>query len=806
MINKKEIIFLIMLTLISFGILCLLPFTISKRELFIYLITIFLTALNIIIVKNNKSNKKYLFIPKYILIFFTTLLILLGLLKLHYTIAIFTSTILPYIILLYKTKKRNYISIIIHLIINFILIHMMLLKVSSNPLIVSLFMTIISYFYLLSLYLYKHHLKDIKSIYDFINNSWQNIINKKSILTKFIPHNIITFMLLLISIFTVVKFALNTNDNYYVYVNNMIKDNIGPILEKTKIDLDFIDTNDTIDTLCLKFATYNRINDSNMTFQIENANGIIYTETFNTKYLIDNGDKCFNINTTSIAELKTYDIYLIPDESTTKDNAVTLYNSKDKNIILSLGKLQKSNVNPYKWIIIAYAIIAFLIVNYVINTKKLTPEKYFLWCLLYIIPIALIMPPLQVPDEHFHFYKSYNLSFINVHEAPNKVINSEKILVPEDISCIDYAGLGVANRLYTDENLLSCVKNTENIRLDNEFAGYKSFFGYFPQSIGIKLADLFTNSSLTIFFMGRLFALLFSASIIYLAIKITPKYKHLFLITSTMMMFIQEMTSYSYDSVLNAICFLFIAFILKLIYDSKKLNIWHYLLIISLLVIIIDIKSIYLSLGLMLFLIPKTKFDNKLWKKLLAIFISIGISIILSGLLKYYFTYHDVLVTSENDISRMQISYLLSHPLSIIRIAINTFDLQAIFYLKSITGYFAYFTFGVNNIYIIVYFLLFIYVILSEENKDKILNRLVLITSFLIAAAGIFAAMYLYSSEYQSGYVAGVQGRYFYPVLIPLLIALIPKKSRYKLNDSIIYSVISILLLQMIMVFGIWYY
>ena len=149
---------------------------------------------------------------------------------------------------------------------------------------------------------------------------------------------------------------------------------------------------------------------------------------------------------------------------------------------------------------------------------------------------------------------------------------------------------------------------------------------------------------------------------------------------------------------------------------------------------------------------------------------------------------------------------MLTHPLSIIRIAINTFDIQFIFYLKSITGYFAYFTFGVSNVYIIVYILLFIYIILSEENKEVSINRVVLTTTFLISAIGIFAAMYLYSTEYMSPYVAGVQGRYFYPVMLPLAIALMPKHKKLTVKLKPIYSIISILLLQMMLVFGIWYY
>ena len=748
-------------------------------------------------------NIPYKLILSYIITFFITLLLFFGILKLHYTVSVFLATISCYLVKFYKKEKINYLELIIHIIINVIIMHFMLLKVSKNAIIICPLMTIFTCFYYFLLNDYQNDLSILKNITKKINSWWNVIVSKKYISTifKFMPQNIFTFLLMILSIITIVKFDQNTNDNYYVFVNNTVKDNIGPITEKTKVDISFVDTFETIDTMCFKFMVPPSHDNTSITFQIEDGGSILYQEAFNTNNLSNGSDKCFNIGKTDIINLKDYDIYLIPKEST----SVSLYNDKN-NIVLSLGKTQKENVKPIRLGIIIFAIISFIIVNYIINNKKLSIEKYFLLCLIYFVPIMLIMPPLQVPDEHFHFYKSYNLSFINFNELPNKVINNQKILVPEDIECINYANLGTANRVYTSSNFPSCLKNTNNISIKNAFAGYKSFFGYFPQSIGIKLADIFTNSSLIIFYAGRLTALLFSVLIIYLAIKITPKYKNLFLITSTMMMFVQEMVSYSYDTVLNAICFLFMALLLKLITDKDKLNIWHILLITLLLIMIIDIKAIYLSLALLLFLIPKEKFNGKLFKKIVIVTIITLSAIFISQIFTRYFSHYNISIPSTDDISKLQIEYLLSNPLNIVRIAVDTLDSQLLFYLKSITGYFAYFTFSVSNIYIIVYFVLFAYVILSESSNNELLKRIILIISSLIAIAGIFAAMYLYSSEYKSPFVAGVQGRYFYPILIPLIIAILPKKAKYEVNQKAIFDAINILLLQMVLVFAVWYY
>ena len=129
-----------------------------------------------------------------------------------------------------------------------------------------------------------------------------------------------------------------------------------------------------------------------------------------------------------------------------------------------------------------------------------------------------------------------------------------------------------------------------------------------------------------------------------------------------------------------------------------------------------------------------------------------------------------------------------------------------IFYLEGLTGYFGWFAFRVDRIYILIYFLLFLYVFLSDKSDLKLTNKIALFLCNCIIIVGVFAAMYLFWSDYKLGFVEGVQGRYFIPLLIPIILSVLPKKSYIKINQNILYGTISVLLLQMLIILILGYY
>lgn len=661
----------------------------------------------------------------------------------------------------------------------------------------SLFCTIAYLFFYKLIFEFDSLKKTIKKI----NDKWEKLINKKFLnkLFMFLPRNIFVFILFLIGIYTLIIYNQSGID-YYSIKSTDASSNVGPIIERLNFKIDSIKTNKKIDKICFKVGTYNRINDSKITFKIEGGKKNI-KKTFDSKTLSDGGDVCFNLKIKA-SKLNDYNFSVTPSSNTKEENAVTLFSDKKGNVYYSLLKLQNNNLNTFKITSLIISIFIYLIINYIINKKKLDANKFLLLTLSFIIPILFIIPPLSVPDEVYHFYKSYGLSEVDITKNIGKELSNHELSVPKNITCINYSNIQALNKVQNINDIGKCMAERGNTNIYNPHMDNNAILGYIPQAIGIKIADALSDSPVFIFYLGRVFSLIFSFGLIYLAVKITPKHKNIFLLASTMMTFIQQTVSYSYDSVLHAVCILFTAYCLKLIYSKEKITIKHMIVPILSFFVMLNIKQVYLPLGIMLLFIPKDKCKNKLWLIILTIIISLG-------LWKGFSIFTNIgynAVSSGSNEGMKQLTYLLNNPFDIFNIITNTYKNYFIFYLEGLIGYFGWFAFRVDRIYILVYFLLFLYAFLGENSKLKTINKIFLMICNIVMIVGIFAAMYLFWSDYKLPFVEGVQGRYLIPLVVPIIISLIPRKNKIKVDDKIIYSSISVLLLQMMIMLIISYY
>jgi uncharacterized membrane protein len=645
-------------------------------------------------------------------------------------------------------------------------------------------------------------------------NVWNKIINLRfiRIIFQFLPHDPIVFLLLIMSIITLIKFNIYSANEYVsVFEQFDVSSNIGPITEKIQVDLDFLESDVEFSNICFRVGTYERENDLDMTFSVENGESILLQETISTSKIEDYSLMCFDAGNFSLEELKNNDIFLSPSDNVSSTNAITIFQGADGNLDVALVRVQNSNLKYFSLICFIAFIGVFLIINYFINKKKLKENNFLILLLIYIMPILFIVPPYQVPDEPAHFYRAYHLSEYNFNDSVYDNLVNKELSVPSNVGCINYTLIQTADRVESLSDIGSCLKSSDNKIIENSNVGTGSIFGYIVPAIAIKIADIFTNSPLIIFYVGRIFNFSLSFYLLYLAVKIAPRHKKLFLIVGTMMMFIQQMISYSYDSLLNSLVLIYIAYILKLIYGNRKVKWKDWFLLIIVLFIVNNIKKlVYLPLALFLLFIPKDKFKNKR-QKYMAIILNIIIILLLlkltNMLVNLGYNGSNVLESaSTGSSSGDQLSYLLNNPLDILKISLNTIKLKGMFYLNGIVGYFGWFKFKISDKYILVYLLLFIYVILGEKSNLKVNDRIKILLGVILSISLICFAMYIYWSDYMLLYVEGVQGRYFIPLLLPLALVFISKNNKYNIDSKIVYSVINILLLQYVLTLVLWYY
>lgn len=91
--------------------------------------------------------------------------------------------------------------------------------------------------------------------------------------------------------------------------------------------------------------------------------------------------------------------------------------------------------------------------------------------------------------------------------------------------------------------------------------------------------------------------------------------------------------------------------------------------------------------------------------------------------------------------------------------------------MRSLIGYFGWFNFRLNDIYVISYIFFFVYLLLKTEFiKVKWYEKGLVFLGLCTGILGVFLAMYVYWSGSELFYIDGVQGRYFLPVLLPVLL------------------------------------
>ncbi|HXW69434.1 MAG TPA: DUF2142 domain-containing protein, partial [Dissulfurispiraceae bacterium] len=93
---------------------------------------------------------------------------------------------------------------------------------------------------------------------------------------------------------------------------------------------------------------------------------------------------------------------------------------------------------------------------------------------------------------------------------------------------------------------------------------------YFPQATGIELGKLIGLPMIALLYMGRLFNLLLWVFLIYLAIRVTPVSKWLFLLFALTPTSLFLSSSSSADAVTNGLSILFIACLLQLAFGDNR--------------------------------------------------------------------------------------------------------------------------------------------------------------------------------------------------------------------------------------------
>lgn len=368
------------------------------------------------------------------------------------------------------------------------------------------------------------------------------------------------------------------------------------------------------------------------------------------------------------------------------------------------------------------------------------PQIIFLVIALILGGIMLyITPAASVPDEHHHMRKTT--------EIADGIFYSKKPIKETSL----------------DKNMRELVPQKYYPKSNEyHYASRNGSVMYLTPALGIKLADLFTDNSQIIFYMGRIFNFLTYILLCFFAIKLTPVFKYPMLYTALLPMSICLGMSYSADSFNNGFAFLYFAYLFKIIYSKEETSRKDFALISLFALIGAFCKGLIYPLSLLVFL-PKfsNKFKLNKWVYICGL-------IVLTGLISIIWV--KINPANLNDKCKVinDMFYIFKAPMTVIDRIVYTTMMDIRGYVDGLIGILGWLQIPLPkycyNIGLLMFGVMFL--VFNEPIKYK--HRLMAFVTFM-GMYFIFQYMQLvYWAEVNKIIINGFQGRYLIS-LIPLI-------------------------------------
>lgn len=425
---------------------------------------------------------------------------------------------------------------------------------------------------------------------------------------------------------------------------------------------------------------------------------------------------------------------------------------------------------------------------FMVYFQKFRPERFFLLVAgIFGILFLFLVPPFQVPDEPNHFYRAWQISeggYISVKQ--DKRVGGYLPASLENVVQPFFHLIWAKDMKAKDINISSLFKISLNDK-EKKFYDFNntamySPICYLPAAFALSILKIFDTPPLYAFYGARLATLFFWIVMIYYAIKIIPIYKWLFSFLALLPMSLFINMSISADVVTNAVCFLFIAFVLNCAYDDRPFSKKRLLLLLLLVFLLVSVKSIYAPLILLVFIIPKHKFKSKkdhFLKLALLLFSALIFSGTWSVLLNpLYVSYEDYNPDFRNGAALVnganmpkQVDYVLHHGFYIVDVLTHSFKGSFDMYFTGYIGTFGWLDLQLPWWFINGAYLLILFIALSE--KDLLIRitwwqKCMMTSAFLIIWLLVFLSQHLIWDLVGGDLIQNIQGRYLIP-FTPLL-------------------------------------
>jgi uncharacterized membrane protein len=408
------------------------------------------------------------------------------------------------------------------------------------------------------------------------------------------------------------------------------------------------------------------------------------------------------------------------------------------------------------------------------SRREIFSAVYFVFALLGVLPLVVLTPPFQVPDEPQHFYRAFQISELSL---KGSIENGKGgAMLPSSLPELTERFLGT-RALHTEERIVSSSPLGETLKglsvpLESERREFVDFSGaafysplpYLPQVLGIALGRQFGLGPLGLLYAGRLVNALVAIAIVVWALCIIPVGGMPVLALALLPMTIFEFASVSPDAAVIACAVLFTAVATR----ARFAGPWTRRDLGSACAagaVFCSMKPVYAPLLMMS--VAAAFEPGRRRDVVTAHAVIIAVVVTITAVWLAYASSVLIQPVAETDIAA-QAARILGNPMGYIDVALRTVASSALFWYISGVG-----VLGWLNVYlpIMMYVIPFLvllsaWALVSPPGAPRInWKEALLHLALVLASAGLsITALYLYFTPVGATSVQGVQGRYFIPI------------------------------------------
>lgn len=327
--------------------------------------------------------------------------------------------------------------------------------------------------------------------------------------------------------------------------------------------------------------------------------------------------------------------------------------------------------------------------------------------------------------------------------------------------------------------------------------------GYIIPGLVFSLGRLLHLKFSLIYMLCKIINLLLYIALVYFAMKKCAIGKKLIFLLALMPTPMFIAASMNRDAILNGCAFLGIGYLLSFLSEEKSVTKREISVFLVSFCVVCAIKPVYAPLMLLLLFVPEQRYESKNTCKIIRVLgLIIGVGIILSLVIPAINPQIDLADTRGGDTSgNRQIQYILSSPGAFLSGFFGTVGNYFTEYLvgRQILGNVG--AYGlISEKYVIALLVLLVALTGNGESHLGKKEKMAILVADIVSIFFVWFCMYLAFTPVGAEYVSGVQGRYFIPLLVPVLILFDTDKISFtgseKKYNVCLYMVVSLFVFQ----------